>query len=239
MRIVGKRISAVCLCVACIGGPVRGASAAADAPADFGRYRIILERQPFGDLLSEAELAAQQQVQVVPAAPPFVKDLQLCFIGEGPMGQRVGFFNKQSKQSYYLYLDQTSDDGITVTQIDYADEKVLLKREDEEHWLSMGGSTPPASTGAAPAPAKAPPRDVATRTALRRTSYAERLRQRRAAIQARATTKPKLEGEDLKKYLQQYQMDLIRKGQPPLPMPLTKEMDDQLVREGHLPAVEE
>ena len=30
-------------------------------------------------------------------------------------------------------------------------------------------------------------------------------------------------------------MEVIRKGMPPLPIPLTKEMDDQLVAEGILP----
>ncbi len=35
--------------------------------------------------------------------------------------------------------------------------------------------------------------------------------------------------------LRQYQMDLIRKGRAPLPIPLTQEMDEQLVKEGVLP----
>jgi hypothetical protein len=42
----------------------------------------------------------------------------------------------------------------------------------------------------------------------------------------------------LQNHLEQYQMDLIRAGGekgPPLPMELTPEMDDQLVKEGVLP----
>lgn len=31
-------------------------------------------------------------------------------------------------------------------------------------------------------------------------------------------------------------MDAIRTGKPPLPIPLTRQMDDQLVKEGVLPA---
>ena len=42
------------------------------------------------------------------------------------------------------------------------------------------------------------------------------------------------EREEIEKKLQQYQMDLIRKGAKPLPIPLTQEMDDQLVKEGVL-----
>jgi hypothetical protein len=40
---------------------------------------------------------------------------------------------------------------------------------------------------------------------------------------------------EIRENLQQYQMEVIRSGMPPLPIPLTKEMDDQLVEEGVLP----
>lgn len=49
---------------------------------------------------------------------------------------------------------------------------------------------------------------------------------------------PKLTGDALQQHIQQYQMDLIRAGGtkgPPLPMQLTPEMDQQLVKEGVLP----
>jgi hypothetical protein len=42
-------------------------------------------------------------------------------------------------------------------------------------------------------------------------------------------------GEALKKHLQDYNMEIIRKGLPPLPIPLTPEQDRQLVEEGILP----
>jgi hypothetical protein len=41
--------------------------------------------------------------------------------------------------------------------------------------------------------------------------------------------------EEQQKALQEYQMEVIRKGLPPLPIPLTPEMDQQLVTEGVLP----
>lgn len=53
-----------------------------------------------------------------------------------------------------------------------------------------------------------------------------------------AAMPPQQEGELLDKQLQEYQMQLIREGLPPLPIPLTKEMDDQLVSEGILPPLE-
>jgi hypothetical protein len=44
--------------------------------------------------------------------------------------------------------------------------------------------------------------------------------------------------EEVRENLRQYQMEVIRAGMPPLPIPLTPEMDDQLVAEGVLPPAE-
>jgi hypothetical protein len=67
-------------------------------------------------------------------------------------------------------------------------------------------------------------------------SYADRLRDRREAMRMRAapTNVPTLTHEALEKLIQDQQMELIRQGQTPLPIPLTKEMDEQLVKEGVL-----
>ena len=46
-------------------------------------------------------------------------------------------------------------------------------------------------------------------------------------------------GEELEKHLQNYQMEVIRQGLPPLPVQLTADRDAQLVSEGFLPPVDE
>ncbi|MEM7395303.1 MAG: hypothetical protein AAF492_23470, partial [Verrucomicrobiota bacterium] len=46
---------------------------------------------------------------------------------------------------------------------------------------------------------------------------------------------PKYTGEELKKHLQDYNMQVIRQGLPPLPIALTPDQDSQLVDEGVLP----
>jgi hypothetical protein len=73
-------------------------------------------------------------------------------------------------------------------------------------------------------------------------SYAERRRallrkieERRKQQAEEKPPEPKLTGDALKKHLEDVQMDAIRSGRPPLPMPLTPEMDAQLVSEGVLP----
>jgi hypothetical protein len=55
---------------------------------------------------------------------------------------------------------------------------------------------------------------------------------------AKPPPKPKYTGEELEKHLQDYQMDVIRQGLPPLPVPLTEAMDNALVEEGVLPPME-
>jgi hypothetical protein len=47
-----------------------------------------------------------------------------------------------------------------------------------------------------------------------------------------------LSDEEISRLLQEYQKELIRKGLPPLNIPLTAETDRQLVEEGYLPAME-
>jgi hypothetical protein len=73
------------------------------------------------------------------------------------------------------------------------------------------------------------------------TSYRELLEKRRAERQRKPVTRPlgpKLTGEKLQERLREYNMDLIRKGDLPLPIKLTPEEDAQLVKEGVLPPIE-
>jgi hypothetical protein len=207
-----------CVGVVCVGLGAAASHAAIDALNGFGRYRVILDRRPFGELLSRTDLKTPAPAPP-PELPPFTTELELCFIGEGPTGQRVGFFNTKSGEAYYLYLNQTSEDGITVTQISYRDQKALLRKGGKEHWLAMGTTT----TGTGGPVAARTTRGVAARSAPQRNSDLDRLRRR-----GQTTRRPRLEGEDLKKYLREYQKELLRTGQPPLPMPLTGETDDPL-----------
>ena len=91
----------------------------------------------------------------------------------------------------------------------------------------------------------APLRPVVVKSVANRMSYAERLKRRREQLEERRRREaetPKLTGKELEEQLKSYQMDLIRAGGekgPPLPIPLTKEMDDKLVAEGVLPPLED
>jgi len=60
------------------------------------------------------------------------------------------------------------------------------------------------------------------------------LQARRKAVLRGDPIRAPLSEETVRK-LRDYQMDLIRSGKAPLPIPLTEEMDAQLVKEGVLP----
>ena len=127
---------------------------------------------------------------------------------------------------------------------------ICIMPVDEKHVAVVAeeGAAERASQAGKPAIRAAPPVvKAASRPAPGSTgeagplSYAERLRARREALlikQEEMRKTPGLSGEELQKHLQEIQMDAIRKGLPPLPIPLTKEMDDKLVSEGVIPPIE-
>jgi len=191
-------------------------------------------RKPFGAV--PVKMNQQEARKPIPAAESFLKHLRLCAITDTEFGVRVGFVDLKSKppKSYYLALGD-SEDGIELVDADYEEEAAFLRKGAEEGWIRMSGGA-----GTANAPLVA----VSARRKPSRSSYAERRRRRREAVLAARTkldAQPRLTGEALKEHLEQYQMNLIRAGGalgPPLPLPLTKKMDDQLVAEGVLSPLE-
>ena len=206
----------------------------ASAVVEFSRYEVILERMPFGEPPAEPEPPPGPP----PAPPPppfersFARNIRLCFLREHGKSIRVGFLDVGTKpqKNYLLNVGETSDDGIEVKDADFEEEKVLLAKEDQEYWVSMTGKAGSQAGGRS----VAVPKSVRSRrTSGRRTSrslnLAERIRRRRETVRHRVVKPPKLSGEALK----------IREGKPALPIPLTKEQDAQLVKEGVLPPSED
>ncbi|MDE0839997.1 MAG: hypothetical protein OSB41_13220 [Kiritimatiellae bacterium] len=213
----------------------------------YDRYQPIVDRKPFGALpekpVATGAVVVPPEPQFDADNPPkgaFIETLRICAMTETDFGLRVGIVDIKSKPQavYFLYAGE-SENGIAVVEADYANERALLRKNDETYWLGMndvGGASAPAV--AAKTVAKA---GVTKRTGSKRLSYADRLSRRRKleADRMEALRKPvQLTGEALQEHLRQMQMDAIRTGKPPLPIPLTREMDDQLVQEGVLPPIE-
>lgn len=221
------------LLIACWLAAVSRAGSAITQGTSFERYQVILERQPFGIALggSSDETSATPAIVVPPGGEAL--GLRACSLvmieGQGP---RAGLVEVKGGKSYMLAPGETID-GIRLVSVDMNEEQVVIQRGAEMAVLKLkeaspterrttttGGSlTRPTITrtmtiGNTPPVAATPP-PVVPPPAL-----------------------PRLQGEELQRHLQQYQMEVIRKGLPPLPIPLTPEMDRQLVQEGVLPPQE-
>lgn len=196
---------------------------------DFSHYQIILERKPFGEAPPPPPTPAPTPI---PAGQSFARQLRLCALIEDDDGEiQVGLMDMQSKNSFYLGVGDI-EEGIELISADYEDESAVLKKGAEMAVVSFqSGDIQPLTQA-----------EAQTRLSQRRSGYAERRRRREEARQRRlelakqrAEEGPQLSGQELEEHLQEYQMEVIRQGLPPLPIPLTEEMDAQLVEEGVLP----
>ncbi|MFU8780821.1 MAG: hypothetical protein ACNA71_07320 [Kiritimatiellia bacterium] len=208
---------------------------------DFGRYQVILDRRPFGD-------APAQEVAVAPTRPsgPMLVDalrLVAMTIRQGDI--RVGLVdgNVQPPRTYFLFVGE-EESGIRVVSADYDAETAVVEREGQQRTFRLGGgSGSRAATTAGPGMiAGVAPESGANRDRGRvrpRGRISEGRRQRMEEEQRRLEQVPELTGAVLERHLQEYNLQVIREGMPPLPIPLTPEQDAQLVAEGVLPPLEE
>lgn len=143
---------------------------------------------------------------VVPPQVSFATDIRLTGLMETEHGVMAAFVRLQDHRSLMLHVGDV-EEGFELMSADMKEEKALLKRGNEEVWFALDPQRLPLPLSPINAPKRLPLPRGPTRAAL-------------------------------EKHLHDYQMELIRargaKG-PPIPMPLTPEMDDQLVKEGVLP----
>ena len=190
------------------------------AEEGFERYQIIINKRPFGEEPPEA--AAPKQI---PLNQSFAKDLRLTMLFEGPGGDvRAGVVNNALKKSYILKIGE-GEDSIELVEADIEKSEAMLRKGNEVALFKLEEGKPEPLTK--------------KQQAARASSYAER---RKAMLQRvneqkkkEEPAEPALTGEALRKHLEEVQMNAIREGLPPLPLPLTPEMDAQLVSEGILP----
>lgn len=204
-------------------------SLALGATPGFDRYEVILTRKPFG-----APPPAPEPVRPPPPKPDsFAMSLRLSMILESEDGEiRVGIVDTRNNKSFVLRVGEPQE-GYELVSASYEDGEAVLRQGEDMALLDISKSSFEEI-----APSEQPQRLDAART---RSSYAERRRARAEQLQREAAQpppEPKYTGAELERHLSEYQMEVIRQGLPPLPIPLTPEQDDQLVAEGYLPPVE-
>lgn len=197
--------------------------------ADFTRYQVILDRKPFG----EPPPPDSTPRPLLPSES-FARHLRMSALLETEDGEiRIGLINQQNNQNFFLTVGQT-EEGIELVSASYEDEEAVVRKGSEMAVIKLqSGEIQPLTAAEQQARLAAPQ--------SQRMSYAERRAARMQAQQQRAQEpppEPKYKGEELERHLRDYQMEVIRQGLPPLPIPLTPEMDAQLVSEGVLPPME-
>ena len=198
----------------------------------FSDYQVILDRKPFGAPPDRS----QEPERVVPVSESFAASLQLSNIYELDDGNlRAAIVDRKDNSFFSLMIGEASDGGIELVDADYDKGEAVLKKGEEVVVLTMGGGE---STGQVLSSAEV--QDRQKQAEERRMSYAERRRQRQLErMKAPEAPQPLLTGEALEQHLQDYQMEVIRQGMPPLPVQLTPDRDAQLVAEGFLPPVDD
>ena len=207
-----------------------GVAAGVSEPPAFDRYLVILERQPFGEVLISQPAAASNAPSAIVAGPGGeALGLRACsLIMVDGIGPRAGLVEVKTSKSYFLTPGETQD-GIKLVSADYAAEEIVIQRGTEMAILRLKeASTTEKKTTGSPV--------AMTASKLSFEERRKAFEQQRAAppTPPAAPPAPRLQGAELEKHLQQYQMEVIRQGMPPLPIPLTQEMDNQLVTEGVL-----
>ena len=188
------------------------------AEEGFARYQLIIDKHPFGEEPLEAETVQISLNQ------SFARHLRLSMLFEGPGGDvRAGIIDEKEKKNYILSIGET-EAGLELIEADLAASEAMLRKGNEVALFKLKSDTPePLSR---------------SQQAARRSSYAGRRSARLATANKDTEPKkpeaPRLTGEALRKHLENVQMDAIRNNLPPLPLPLTPEMDNQLVAEGVL-----
>tara|TARA_B100000927_G_scaffold211049_1_gene171745 strand:+ start:1057 stop:1725 length:669 start_codon:yes stop_codon:yes gene_type:complete len=196
------------------------------------RYKIIVDRKPFGQELISPDpsiLAIQAEANAIAAARSAEKELRLCFLFETTHGViRAGFQNKVVKKgepkSVMLAVGETFK-GMKLIDVNINESTATLDRNGVKIMFSL---------------AKAPKNPSINSKEPTGRKFNSGFRPQKSTETPKEKIKLTPQEEERRKQeiqesLRRYQMDVIRAGLPALPVPLTKEMDDQLVAEGVLP----
>ncbi len=201
------------------------------------RYEVIVDRSPFGEDPLTAQEAAEdvREAQAAAAeAKKMEKEIRLCYLLETESGEiRAGFENKTAKQgdpkSIMLMVGENFK-GMKLSSIDLANSSATLSVKGKPLTFTLTKAAAPAA--AKPAPAVAQRRFGG---GFRREATPQPPKPPEPVLSPEEQAKKR---EEVRENLRQYQMEVIRAGMPPLPIPLTQDMDDQLVTEGLLPPPE-
>jgi hypothetical protein len=214
-----------------------GVSSAVEETYTRQRYELIVERSPFGNdpvITPEPDNSAQEAAAAAAAAKKLEKELRLCFLLETEEGEiRAGFQNLKAQPGdprNVMLMVGESFQGLKLRDIDLENSRATLVHLGKPVTFELS-KAPASATESKPASAAKPPQRRFG-GGFRRPAKPEPAKPPEPQLSPEEQARRR---EEVRENLRQYQMEVIRAGMPPLPIPLTQEMDDQLVSEGVLP----
>jgi hypothetical protein len=206
----------------------------AQAPVDESRYQVILDRAMFGRPLPAAP-ANPPPTRAAAVTPSWAQEFRVTMmtLEEETKQVRVGLQNIKDNSGFLLLLGDKNSAGYELVRADFNRGEATVAWNGDAKVFTL--ETGPAEVAASAAPPSAPGGPGAAIRGPR-----ARTAPQPAPVRVVAEPTPVPESafqtqEELDAHLKNYQMEVIRQGLPPLPVPLTPEMDQQLVNEGVLP----
>jgi hypothetical protein len=207
----------------------------AQVPVDESRYQVILDRAMFGRPVPAAP-AAPPPTRAAAVVPSWAQDFRVTMmtLEEDTKQVRVGLQNVKDNSGFLLLLGDKNTAGYELVRADFnrGEATVAWNGDAKVFTLETGPVSSPVanepgdqgnmvrSVSARSTRSRTAPQPVPVRVVAEPTPVPE------SAFQTQ---------EELDAHLKNYQMEVLRQGLPPLPVPLTPEMDQQLVNEGVLP----
>lgn len=223
----------------------------AEVSADWDRYQVILDREPFGRApkpgdtsAADAAAAAAAAAEAVPQGPGLAETVRLSVVTLYGGAPAAGFTDTTTGRSFYLFEGQTVKDGTTgedytLVAVNASGDGATLRKGLQEAELSLGvpaapaGGTSSAASSSATSPAATPPSatrslSVAAPGPAGTLSYAERQRQRAEEMRRRIDEARRRADEDKKNQDEQRLTgEAIKKR--------LREHDLNLIRAGQVP----
>jgi hypothetical protein len=194
------------------------------AQSGFDRYQVIIDKAPFGTPPAPVKPPA---VRPPATGPSWVESYRMTMLMEDNQGRpRIGLMQLKEKKNFTLRPDQDID-GIVLISVNYEEESAVIARNGDEKSITMQTT----ALVSAPKPRGSIGRPSSSSA---RSKYLARKAENKPPPKPPVMKQSKYTGAELEKHLRDYQMEVLRKGLPPLPVPLTPEMDNQLVGEGVL-----
>jgi len=210
----------------------------------FDRYQIILDRKPFGEVVPPSAPAAASPSS---SQPPLASVLRLTMLeyDEASGAVKAGIVDTKANRRYFLSVGQ-SEEGVTIVNADFERDQVLVRKDGQEAWLTLGAGPKPRDAGSGVVSRLPPaPTNVARRVMIRTDASGATTVTELPAGQSLVTNpppRPWTTREEMREFYRKKNLELIRAGGrlgPPLPIRLTPEEDAMLVAEGVLPPLEE